>query len=85
MRNFHLPLPEQTYRLLRAAAERTRLPATTLAREAIDAWLKDQARKTRHTAIAEYAAEMAGTELDLDRELESAGIEHLVKTGRARK
>jgi hypothetical protein len=42
MRNFHLPLPERTYALLRAEAERARVPATTLAREAIDAWLKDQ-------------------------------------------
>src|SRR5690242_11014571 len=43
MKNFHLPLPEQTYALLREEAERTQLPATTLAREAIDAWLRDQA------------------------------------------
>lgn len=85
MRNFHLPLPEQIYTLLRAEAERTRVPATTLAREAIDSWLKDQARKARHDAIAAYAAEVAGTELDLDRDLESAGIDHLRKTGRVRK
>jgi hypothetical protein len=85
MKNFHLPLPEQTYALLREEAERTQLPATTLAREAIDAWLRDQARKARHHAIAAYAAEMAGTDLDLDRELESAGIEHLDKAGRVRK
>lgn len=85
MRNFHLPLPERTYTLLRAAAERAQLPATTLAREAIDAWLKDQNRKARQNAIAEYAAELAGPELDFDHELESAGIEHLVRTGRARK
>lgn len=85
MRNFHLPLPEQTYTLLRAEAERTQLPATTLAREAIDAWLREQARKARHLAIAAYASETAGTDLDLDRGLESAGIEHLVKAGRVRK
>ena len=85
MKNFHLPLPEQTYALLREEAERTQLPATTLAREAIDAWLRDQTRKARHDAIAAYAAEMAGTDLDLDRELESTGIEHLVKAGRVRK
>jgi hypothetical protein len=79
MKNFHLPLPEPTYTLLRAEAERTQVPATTLAREAIDSWLKAQARKARHDAIAAYAAEMAGTNLDLDRELESAGIRHLMK------
>lgn len=85
MRNFHLPLPEQTYMLLRAEAERAQLPATTLAREAIDAWLKQQMRRARHDAIAGYAAEVAGTKLDLDSELESAGIEHLVRAGRAKK
>jgi hypothetical protein len=73
MKNFHLPLPEPTYTLLRAEAERTQVPATTLAREAIDSWLRVQARKARHEAIATYAAEMAGTDLDLDRDLESAG------------
>ena len=84
MKNFHLPLPERTYSLLRAEAERVQLPATMLAREAIDAWLKDQARKARHDAIAKYAAELAGTKLDLDRDLESAGIEHLVKAAKAK-
>ena len=48
MKNFHVPLPEQTYALLRDAAERTQVPATNLAREAIDSWLRDQARKARH-------------------------------------
>jgi hypothetical protein len=82
MKNFHLPLPEQTYTRLRAEAERTQVPATALAREAIDWWLRDQSRKARHDAIAAYAAEVAGTNLDLDPELESAGIEHLVETGK---
>ena len=85
MKNFHLPLPEQTYAQLRAQAERARVPATTLAREAIDAWLRNQLRQARHDSIAAYAAEMAGTDLDLDSELESAGIQHLVKTGKRRR
>ena len=83
MRNFHLPLSEQTYTHLRAEAERAGVPATTLAREAVDSWLRQQLRKARHDAIAVYAAEMAGTDLDLDPDLESAGIEHLVNTGKA--
>jgi hypothetical protein len=85
MKNFHLPLPEHTWSQLKAEAGRTQLPATTLAREAIDAWLKVQRRRARRDAISAYAAEMAGTHFDLDRELESAAIEHLVKTTRARK
>jgi hypothetical protein len=82
MKNFHLPLPEQTYSRLRAEAERTQVPATALAREAIDLWLRRQLRNARHQAIAAYAREMAGTNLDLVPVLESAGIEHLVETAR---
>ena len=83
MKNFHLPLPEQTYIRLKAEAERTQVPATALAREAVEAWLLQQSRKARLDAIAAYAAEMAGTQLDLDAEPESAGIEHMVNAGKA--
>lgn len=82
MKNFHLPLPERLHTLRRAEAERAQLPATTLARDAIDAWLRDQTRKARHNAIAEFAAKMAGSDLDLDHEMEAAAIEHLMRTGR---
>lgn len=85
MKNFHVPLPEQTYDRLRMEAERAQVPATILAREAIDSWLRQQLRKARHDAIAAYAAEMAGTDFDLDRDLESSAVEHLVKTGKATK
>jgi hypothetical protein len=82
MKNFHLPLPEETYIALRAEAKRTGVPATTLAREAVDWWLRQQARKARHDAIAAYATEMAGTRFDLETDLESAAIEHMLNTGR---
>jgi hypothetical protein len=78
VKNFHLPLPERTYSRLRAEAERTQVPATALAREAIELWLRQQLRNARQQAIAAYAEDMAGTDLDLDPILESAGIEHLV-------
>ncbi len=83
MKNFHLPLPEQTYMGLRAEAERTGVPATTLAREAVDSWLRQQRRNARHDAIAAYATEMAGTRFDLDADLESAAIQHILNTGKA--
>jgi hypothetical protein len=72
MKNFH-------------AAERTQVPATTNARGAIDLWLRQRQKKARHEAIAAYAAEMAGTNFDLDPELESAGVEHLVRARKRRK
>ena len=83
MKNFHLPLPDQTYARLKTEAERMQVPATTLAREAVDGWLRQQFRKARKDAIAAYAAEMAGTHLDLDSDLESAAIEHFLKAGKA--
>lgn len=85
MKTFHLSLSEETYSHLKAVAARTRVPATTLAREAFDSWLQQQLRKARHDAIADYAASAAGTSFDLESKLESAGIEHLVKSGRTRK
>jgi len=85
MKNFHLPLPDDTCSRLKAEAERARAPATILAREAIDSWLRQQVRKARHDAIANYASEIAGTNFDLDSDLESAGIRRLVKNARRRK
>jgi hypothetical protein len=82
MKNFHLPLPERTWGELRAEAERAQLPATALAREAIDWWLREQARKARRDRIAAWAADMAGTRFDLDPDLELAGIEQLVHAGK---
>jgi len=80
MKNFHLPLPDQTYALLRAEAERTQVPATSLAREAIDMWLRELQRKVRNDAIAEYAREMAASNFDLDPALEAAAVDHLLKS-----
>ena len=85
MKNFHVPLPEETYAHLRSAAARSKVPATALAREAIDFWLRQQMRKARHDEIAAFAADAAGTSLDLDDDLEAASIEHLVRTPKAAK
>jgi hypothetical protein len=60
---------------------RSKAPATTLARETIDFWFRQQLRKARQHAIAAYAAEAAGTVLDLDADLGAAGIEHFTRTG----
>ena len=79
MKNFHLPLPDETYSELRAASKRSRLSATALARQAIDAWLAAEARAKRHEAIAAYAAKFAGTEFDLDSDLEATGVEYLIQ------
>jgi hypothetical protein len=85
MKHLHLHLRDDIDEQLRAVAARAKVPPTTLAREEIDLWLWQQLRKTRHDVIAAYAAEAARTVLDLDTDLETAGIEHLIKTCRKSK
>ncbi|MEO8369965.1 MAG: hypothetical protein ABI806_12260 [Candidatus Solibacter sp.] len=85
MKNFHLPLPDQTYARLRAEADRMEVPATALAREAVDSFLRQLARNARRDAISAYATEMAGTRLDLDSDFEAAAIEHLMTETRTAK
>jgi len=77
MRNLHVPLPEELYGRLREEAERSDRPATVLAREAIESWLKERKRAALHDAIAAFAERHAGTGADLDEQLEAASSEHL--------
>ena len=79
--NFHLPLPDSVYRRLRKEAERRRVPATALAREAVEAWLDRTHREALHTEIAQYARQQAGTNADLDVQLEGAAVEMLNSSG----
>jgi hypothetical protein len=75
--NFHLPLPPDLHEMLHDEARRSGQPATTLAREALQSWLTQRRRQRLHEEIAAWAAEHAGTALDLDRDLEHAGLEAL--------
>src|SRR2546425_9535553 len=52
VRNFHLPLPEPTYRRLRDAAQRANQPATVVARYAIESWLRQQRKAALHEAVS---------------------------------
>jgi predicted DNA-binding protein len=76
-KNLHVPLPEGLYRRLRAEAERTRRPATDLAREAIDHWLAEARRESLRNEIAGYAQSVGGSDDDLSPEVEAAAIEHV--------
>jgi predicted transcriptional regulator len=75
MSNFHLPLPPELHEMLRDEAERSGQPATTLAREALQSWLALRRKQRLHEEIAGWAAEHAGSDLDLDKDLERAGLE----------
>jgi hypothetical protein len=85
VRNFHLPLPEPLYRRLRDAAARANQPATTVARYALEHWLREHRRAAVRQAIAAYAAEMAGTPDDLDPLLEAASLESWAPARRRKK
>ena len=81
-KNFHLPLPAHVYSLLRDEASRAHRPATVLARQAIEDWLRQRRKAATHDAIAAYVAEMSGTGADLDPALEAASLECLAESER---
>ncbi len=83
LRNFHLPLPQDTYERLKAEADRESRPATVVARHAIEEWLRERRRLFLREEIAEYAAKAAGTTDDLDPQLEKAAVSNLLG-GRAK-
>lgn len=76
-RNLHVPLSEELHAELRSAAAKSGRPATELARDAIGRWLAERRRATRREEVAAYAAANAGTDVDLDRDLERAALSHL--------
>lgn len=84
VRNFHLPLPEGVYEALRHEAMQLRKPATAVARDVIEAWLRERKRAVVREGIATYAAKHAGTSADLDPSLESAALE-VLRRGKPRR
>lgn len=78
-RNFHVPLPDELYQVLRLEAERRRLPATVLVREAVEEWVQRLRAEVLHADIANYAARHAGSSADIDVHMEAAGIESLIE------
>jgi predicted transcriptional regulator len=84
LRNFHLPLTGETYDRLKEEAARERRPATIVAREAIEEWLRERRRQFVREEIAAYAAIVAGSEADLDAGLERAAVEHLLENSKKR-
>lgn len=78
LHNFHVPLPDELYKKLREEADRSNQPATALARDAIELWLRHREKAALHDAMAAYAARHAGTVADLDEELEGESVEYLL-------
>ena len=80
IRNFHLPLPPELYAALKEEAKKRGRPATAIARSAIESWLSRARASELHEEIAAYAVKHGGSDVDLDRSLEVAGIESLLES-----
>jgi len=80
VRNLHVSLPDTIYRDLRDEAECCKRPAISLDRQATEIWLRHHRKIAQHRAIATFAAEDAGSPLDLDSEWEAASADYLVAT-----
>lgn len=76
-KNFHVPLPEQTYDALRREADALGIPATMVVREAVEGWLEERKAKLLRDEIAAYANEVAGTSADLDTDVAAAAEDEL--------
>lgn len=81
LHNFHLPLPPLIYQRLKHVAEQRKVPATQIAKQALESWLDEQERLTLHEELAAYAADLAGSSYDLDEPLVAAALEHLADDG----
>lgn len=78
-KKLHVPLPVDMHAELFEQAERLGAPATALAREAIADWLELRRREELAEEIRAYAKNVAGTNDDLDEDLEEAGQEELAE------
>jgi hypothetical protein len=73
-KNFHLPLPSALYDELRSTARESGQPATRFAQQLMRIGLDEWRRARRRQQIAAYARQVAGSNEDLDVDLERAGI-----------
>ena len=77
-RKLNLPLPEEMHKALFAESKHAGIPATRLARSAIQAWLDQQRQERRKEEIHKFAMKNAGSDLDLDQYLEAAATDELI-------
>ena len=76
-KKFNLPLPEKTHAALFDESRRTGVPATRLAREALEDWLRQRERERRREEVRRFAMQHAGGDYDLDPALESIAADEL--------
>ena len=79
MMNLQLPLASDVFGLLQTEATQAGRPMISLASDVVTKWVRERHRQRVAHEIAEFAAAHAGSELDLDKDLEAATIEFLCK------
>ena len=77
MKNLHIPIQDELHAALMAHARQSGESATALARQAIVQFVREAERAQRRAELAAFAADYAGTDWDLDPDLERAGLESL--------
>jgi hypothetical protein len=77
LKKLNLPLPLEMHEALFTESRELGIPATRVVRSLLEEWLRDRRRTRRREEVRRFAMEYAGTELDLDPELEAAATEEL--------
>jgi len=77
MHTIHIPMPDHLHQALKAEASLTRRPASEIIREALVCWLESVRKRRVADQIRLFAEEVGGSSLDLDQDMERAGIELL--------
>ena len=77
LKKLNLPLPLEMHEALFAESRELGVPATRLVRSLLENWLRERRRVRRREQVRRFATDCAGTELDLDPELEAVAVEEL--------
>jgi hypothetical protein len=77
LKKLNLPLPLEMHEALFTESQELGIPATRVVRSLLEEWLRDRRRTRRREEVRRFAMESAGTELDLDPELEAATTEEI--------
>jgi len=76
-KKLNLPLPSEMHEALFAESREMGLPATRVVRSLLEDWLRERRRARRRDEVRRFAMACAGSDLDLDPELEAAAAEEL--------
>ncbi len=79
VKKLNLPMPLDLHEALFAESRSLGIPATRIVRSALETWLAKRRRARLEEEIYRYATAHAGTEADLDPELEQAATEELLR------